>query len=92
MAPHANELSLWFASIAYALMCALRRIGLADTVELRRNSVGRTLMARIYQPKGMGPFPTVLHLHGGAWNRNDRLAEEQMDRALGASGLLVVCA
>ena len=59
-------------------------------VELRRNAAGRMLMARIYQPKGAGPFPTVLDLHGGAWNRKDRLAEEPMDRALAASGLLVV--
>ena len=67
------------------------RFDLAVTeVELLRNSAGRTLMARIYQPKGTGPFPTVLDLHGGAWNRKDRLAEEPMDRALGASGLLVV--
>ena len=61
-----------------------------NEVELRRNSAGRMLMARIYQPKGPGPFPTVLDLHGGAWNRKDRLAEEPMDRALAASGLLVV--
>ena len=27
----ANQLRLWFASIAYALLCALRRIGLAHT-------------------------------------------------------------
>jgi acetyl esterase/lipase len=59
-------------------------------VEFQRNSAGRMLMARIYQPKGAGPFPTVLDLHGGAWNRKDRLAEEPMDRALAASGLLVV--
>src|SRR5215467_5486925 len=59
-------------------------------VELRRNSAGRMLMARIYQPKGPGPFPTVLDLHGGAWNGKDRHAEEPMDRALAASGLLVV--
>src|SRR5881396_307730 len=59
-------------------------------VELRRNSAGRMLLARIYQPKGPGPFPTVLDLHGGAWNRKDRFAEEPMDRALAASGLLVV--
>src|SRR6266581_1172725 len=58
-------------------------------VEFRRNSAGRMLMARIYQPKGAGPFPTVLDLHGGAWNRKDRFAEEPMDRALAASGLLV---
>ena len=59
-------------------------------VELRKNTAGRMLMARIYQPKGPGPFPTVLDLHGGAWNRKDRFAEEPMDRALAASGLLVV--
>src|ERR1700680_495417 len=59
-------------------------------VELRRNSAGRVLMARIYQPKGPGSFPTVLDLHGGAWNGKNRFAEEPMDRALAASGLLVV--
>ena len=59
-------------------------------VELRPNPAGRMLMARIYQPKGPGPFPTVLDLHGGAWNVKDRFAEEPMDRALAASGLLVV--
>jgi len=59
-------------------------------VEFRRNSAGRMLMARIYQPKGPGPFPTVLDLHGGAWNAKNRKAEEPMDRALAASGLLVV--
>src|ERR671913_548932 len=59
-------------------------------VEFRRNVAGRMLMARIYRPNGAGPFPTVLDLHGGAWNRKDRFAEEPMDRALAASGLLVV--
>jgi hypothetical protein len=32
----------------------------------------------------------VLDLHGGAWNGKDRKAEEPMDRALAASGVLVV--
>ena len=27
----ANQLRLWFASMAYVLICALRRIGLANT-------------------------------------------------------------
>ena len=48
------------------------------------------LMARIYQPQGAGPFPTLLDLHGGAWNHKDRFAEEPMDRAIAASGVLVV--
>jgi acetyl esterase/lipase len=59
-------------------------------VDFRRTSAGRMLMARIYQPAGSGPFPTVLDLHGGAWNAKDRRAEEPMDRALAASGVLVV--
>ena len=59
-------------------------------VEFRRNTAGRMLMARVYQPTGPGPFPTVLDLHGGAWNAKDRFAEEPMDRALASSGLLVV--
>jgi hypothetical protein len=29
--PRANQLRLWFASMAYVLLCALRRIGLHDT-------------------------------------------------------------
>ena len=59
-------------------------------VEFRRTRAGRMLMARIYQPTGAGPFPTMLDLHGGAWNAKDRHAEEPMDRALAASGVLVV--
>ena len=59
-------------------------------VEYRRTKAGRALMARIYQPTGAGPFPTMLDLHGGAWNAKDRKAEEPMDRAIAASGVLVV--
>src|SRR5262247_1073615 len=59
-------------------------------VEYRKTKAGRSLMARIYQPVGTGPFPTVLDLHGGAWNAKDRKAEEPMDRAIAQSGVLVV--
>ena len=62
----------------------------ASEVELRRAVSGRMLMARVYQPQGVGPFPTLLDLHGGAWNNKDRSANEPMDRAVAASGVLVV--
>ena len=58
-------------------------------VEFRRDPV-RTLMARIYQPQGTGPFPSLLDLHGGAWNNQDRTANAPMDESLAARGLLVV--
>lgn len=55
-----------------------------------RKTAKRTLMARIYQPQGPGPFPTVLDLHGGAWNNKDRFANSPMDDAIAKSGVLVV--
>ena len=58
-------------------------------VEFRR-APARTLMARIYQPQGDGPFPVLLGLHGGAWNNQDRTANAPMDERLAASGILVV--
>jgi len=59
-------------------------------LEFRRSQSGRLLKARVYQPKGAGPFPVLLDLHGGAWNNKDRFANEPMDRAVAASGVLVV--
>src|SRR5262245_1690025 len=58
-------------------------------VEYRRDPV-RTLMARIYQPQGAGPFPVLLDVHGGAWNDQDRTANAPVDDRLAASGILVV--
>ena len=55
-----------------------------------RKAPQRTLMARIYQPQGDGPFPTLLDLHGGAWNNQDRTANAPMDESLATSGILVV--
>jgi acetyl esterase len=57
--------------------------------EFRRTPT-RTLMARIYQPNGVGPFPVLLDLHGGAWNNQDRKANAPMDESLASSGILVV--
>ena len=45
--------------------------------------------ATIYQPKGEGPFPGLLDVHGGAWNRGDRDADRVMNQALATSGIVV---
>jgi len=55
-----------------------------------RKAAKRTLMARVYQPQGGGPFPVLLDLHGGAWNNKDRTANSTMDESLARSGILVV--
>ena len=46
-------------------------------------------LARIYQPEGRGPFPAILDVHGGAWNRGSYTSNESIDRKLAASGLFV---
>jgi acetyl esterase/lipase len=47
-------------------------------------------LARVYRPLGVGPFPTIVDVHGGAWNNGDRLNDAQMDQALAARGILTV--
>jgi acetyl esterase/lipase len=50
---------------------------------------GKPWLARIYQPKGKGPFPTIVDVHGGAWHNGDRTNNAGIDQALAASGILV---
>jgi len=51
---------------------------------------GQSWLARVYQPNGPGPFPTIVDVHGGAWNNGDRLNDTAMNQALAASGILTV--
>ena len=50
---------------------------------------GKPWLARIYQPKGAGPFATIVDVHGGAWHNGDRTNNGGIDRALAARGILV---
>ena len=47
------------------------------------------LMMRIYQPKGAGPFPMLLEVHGGAWAAQDKLFNAVSQEALARTGLVV---
>ncbi len=53
------------------------------------NQSGTTRLARVYQPKGTGPFPTIVDVHGGAWHNGDRNNNVGIDRALAARGMVV---
>ncbi|MBV9545191.1 MAG: alpha/beta hydrolase [Chloroflexi bacterium] len=46
-------------------------------------------LARIYQPRGNGPFPALIEVHGGAWNTNDRTQNAPLATALAESGVVV---
>jgi acetyl esterase/lipase len=46
-------------------------------------------LARLYRPQGSGPFPIMVELHGGAWCRQDRLADKLIHESLARSGVIV---
>jgi len=47
-------------------------------------------LATVYLPKGAGPFPAILDVHGGAWNAGNRSHSELRAPQLAASGVVVV--
>jgi len=58
-------------------------------LEYRRDPSG-PLLARLYRPKGPGPFPALIDVHGGAWAAGDRLNNAPLDEALAKSGIVVL--
>lgn len=47
------------------------------------------LLARLYVPRGPGPFRSVVELHGGVWTLNDRTHTEPVHIALAKAGIAV---
>jgi len=52
----------------------------------------KPIMLKLFRPRGDGPFPMVLDLHGGAWCAGDLLDCVPRDEVLAASGLVVASA
>lgn len=63
-------------------------IDVEDTEYLRHGD--KPLQARIYTPRGAGPFPLVVDVHGGAWCKKDRTSDAGTDEPLARSGVVVV--
>jgi len=47
------------------------------------------MLARLFKPRGDGPFPVVIELHGGAWCLGDRLQDTTINEQLARNGILV---
>ena len=47
------------------------------------------LLARLFKPRGSGPFPIMVELHGGAWVLGDRLEGNTLNEALARKGVIV---
>jgi acetyl esterase/lipase len=62
-------------------------IDVQDIEYLRHGNV--SLQARVFKPRGKGPFPLIVEMHGGAWCRGDRLGDTVMNEPLAKSGVVV---
>jgi hypothetical protein len=60
-----------------------------EDIEYLRHA-GTPLLARVYRPKGAGPFPLIIDTHGGVWYKHDRLNDAHTDEPLARSGAVVV--
>jgi acetyl esterase/lipase len=49
----------------------------------------KPLLARVFRPKGSGPFPLIVDLHGGAWCNGDRTSDNALNEPLARSGVVV---
>lgn len=63
-------------------------------VEVKLNQIygeigSRKLELDLYQPKGEGPFPGILILHGGGWVGGSRKKHDEMSLELAALGYVV---
>lgn len=59
-----------------------------EDVEYVRHG-NKPLLARLFKPRGTGPFPLIVELHGGAWCRGDRLNDTIINEPLAKSGVVV---
>ena len=63
-------------------------IDVEDVEYLRHGD--QPLLARIYKPRGTGPFPVIVDLHGGAWTKNDRTSDAATCETLARNGIVAV--
>jgi acetyl esterase len=62
---------------------------IAEDIEYSRPG-GTPLLARLYRPRGVTGFASIVEVHGGAWTGNDRLANAAIDQVIAAAGTAVL--
>jgi acetyl esterase len=62
-------------------------IDVADVEYLRHGD--KPLLATVFKPRGSGPFPIMVELHGGAWVRGARQNGNAANEALAKNGVIV---
>src|SRR6201996_9644808 len=60
----------------------------SDVEYLRHGN--KPLLARVFTPRGQGPFPALVECHGGAWCMSDRLSEHLRHEYMASPGIVSV--
>jgi acetyl esterase len=60
-----------------------------EDVEYLRHG-DKPLLARVFKPRGEGPFPALVECHGGAWCLSDRLTEHLRHKAMASHGIVSI--
>src|ERR1700722_6645377 len=60
-----------------------------EDVEYLRHG-DKPLLARVYKPRGQGPFPALVECHGGAWCQSDRLTEALRHKYMASHGIVSI--
>jgi acetyl esterase len=50
----------------------------------------KPFLARVFKPRGDGPFPALVDLHGGAWCLADRMSDKIRHETLAGHGVVVI--
>src|SRR5262245_37878971 len=53
-------------------------------------AVAEILLARVFRPRGEGPFAALVECHGGAWCLSDRTAERLRHQAMASHGIVSI--
>ena len=60
-----------------------------EDVEYLRHG-DKPLLARVFKPRGDGPFPALVECHGGAWCLSDRTTERLRHEAMASHGIVSI--
>ncbi|MFL5058901.1 MAG: alpha/beta hydrolase [Xanthobacteraceae bacterium] len=60
-----------------------------EDVEYLRHG-DKPLLARVFTPRGEGPFPALVECHGGAWCLSNRLTERLRHEAMASRGIVSI--
>src|SRR5580698_1337426 len=70
------------------LEAKITEFDVSDVEYLRHGS--KPLLARVFRPRGEGPFPLLVECHGGAWCLSDRMTERVRHEYMASHGIVSI--